>query len=271
MRSNDKKPVAIIGGGPAGSVTALCLNKLGIETVLFEKLKFPRYRIGESLLPGTISILSRLGVADKIHAANFPKKRAATFIWGGDRPPWSFTFATPKTAPWVFDHAYQVTRAEFDQILLDTARERGTQVNELHEITDAEIGADGAPVRLHWKNGGKQGVCDAAFVVDASGARGVLAQELNLRQWDPYYRNMAVWSYFKGGKRFKGDLEGNIFSVTFKEGWFWIIPLKDDTYSVGAVTDIGANARIREIGPQAFYEECLKMCPLAMELLASAK
>ena len=271
MNSNDRKPVAVIGGGPAGSVAALILNKLGIETIVFEKMKFPRYRLGESLLPGTISILSRLGLGDKIKAANFPKKRAATFIWGGGVPPWSFTFATPKTAPWVFDHSYQVTRAEFDKILLDTVRERGTQVNELHEVTDVELGENGTPTRVHWKSEEHKGVCDAAFVVDASGARGVLAQKMNLRQWDPYYRNMAVWAYFKGGKRFKGDLEGNIFSVTFKEGWIWIIPLKDDTYSVGVVTDISANARIRDIGAEAFYQECLQMCPLAMELLATAK
>src|SRR5436190_21679600 len=92
-------PVAIVGGGPAGSVAALCLRKLGREAVVYERFKFPRYRIGESLLPGTMSILSRLGVIDKVMAAGFTKKRAATFIWGGDRPPWSFTFATPKTAP----------------------------------------------------------------------------------------------------------------------------------------------------------------------------
>src|ERR1700694_4162065 len=158
MQPNDRKPVAIIGGGPAGSVTALCLNKLGIESVVFEKLKFPRYRIGESLLPGTISILSRLGLGERIQAANFPKKRAATFIWGGGVPPWSFTFATPKTAPWVFDHAYQVTRAEFDKILLDAVRERGTQVNELHEVTDVEIGVNGTPARVHWKSEESKGV-----------------------------------------------------------------------------------------------------------------
>ncbi|HZN24504.1 MAG TPA: tryptophan 7-halogenase, partial [Burkholderiales bacterium] len=91
MTQVKRKPVVIAGGGPAGSVAALCLRKLGHEVVLFERQKFPRYRIGESLLPGTMSILTRLGVADKVIAAKFTKKRAATFIWGGGRPPWSFT------------------------------------------------------------------------------------------------------------------------------------------------------------------------------------
>jgi flavin-dependent dehydrogenase len=265
-----KKPIVIAGGGPGGSAAALCLRKLGHDVIVLEKLKFPRYRIGESLLPGTMSILTRLGVYDKVQAAAFTVKRSATFIWGGGRPPWSFYFATPKTAPWVFDHALQVTRAEYDKILLDAAAERGADVRELHEVTDIALPSNGGPTVVKWKNGSSEGAIETDWVIDASGQRGIIAQQLNLRQWDKYYRNMAVWSYFKGGKRFKGDLEGNIFSVTFKEGWFWIIPLKDDTYSVGAVTGVEANERIREIGPQAFYEECLKQCPLAMEILESA-
>ncbi len=266
----DRRPIVVIGGGPGGSSAALCLRKLGHEVVVLEKLKFPRYRIGESLLPGTMSILTRLGVFDKVKAANFTVKRSATFIWGGGRPPWSFYFATPKTAPWVFDHALQVTRAEYDKILLDAAAERGASVRELHEVTDVELCPNGGPSKVYWKNGDSSGVIEADFVIDASGVRGVLSQKLSSRMWDQYYRNMAVWSYWKGGKRFKGDLEGNIFSVTFKEGWFWIIPLKDDVYSVGAVTGIEANERIREIGPDAFYHECIKQCGLATEILATA-
>jgi flavin-dependent dehydrogenase len=272
MGSNGKQRVVIVGGGPAGSTAALCLRKLGHEAIVYEKLKFPRYRIGESLLPGTCAILTRLGVFDKVDAAQFTKKRAATFIWGGDRPPWSFTFATPKTAPWVFDHALQVTRAEFDQILLNAAAERGAQVHEAHEVTSIELGANGNGngVKLGWRNAQADGTVEGDWVIDASGGRGVIAQMLNLRRFDSYYKNMAVWSYFKGGKRYKGDLEGNIFSVTWKEGWIWIIPLKDDIYSVGVVTGLDSNARIREIGADAFYHEAIGMCSLAKEILATA-
>lgn len=271
MGANGKRPVVVIGGGPAGSTAALCLRKLGHEVIVYERFKFPRYRIGESLLPGTCAILTRLGVFDKVQAANFTVKRTATFIWGGGRPPWSFTFSTPKTAPWVFDHAYQVTRAEYDQILLNAAAERGAQVHEATEVTDVQLGANGDPAVIAWKNGAGEGKVEADWVIDASGARGVVAQQLNVRRYDNYYRNMAVWSYFKGGKRFKGDLEGNIFSVTWKEGWMWIIPLKDDVYSVGVVTGMESNARIREIGQEAFFHEAIQSCPLAVEILAAAK
>ncbi len=271
MGANGKRPVVVVGGGPAGSTAALCLRRLGHEVIVYERFKFPRHRIGESLLPGTCAILTRLGVFDRIEAAKFPIKRAATFIWGGDRPPWSFTFSTPKTAPWVFDHAYQVTRAEYDQILLNAAAERGAQVHEATEVTDIDLGANGGPVTVAWKNGSGEGRVEADWLIDASGARGMVNQKLNLRRFDEYYKNMAVYSYFKGGKRYKGDLEGNIFSVTWKEGWMWIIPLKDDVYSVGIVTGIESNAKIREMGAEAFYHEAIKSCPLAMEILGTAK
>lgn len=270
MSTKQERPVVVIGGGPAGSSAALCLRKLGREVLVLEKMKFPRYRVGESLLPGTMSILTRLGVYEKVEAANFPVKRAATFIWGGGRPPWSFDFSTPKTAPWVFDHALQVTRAEYDKILLDAAAERGADVREEHEVTAVELN-NGGPVRVSWKNGATDGVVESDFIIDGSGLRGALSQQLSERQWDQYYRNMAVWSYWKGGKRYKGDLEGNIFSVTFKEGWIWIIPQKDDRYSVGVVTSVESNERIRQVGAEAFYQECLDQCPLALEILETAK
>ena len=101
--------VVIIGGGPAGSVAALTLLKLGHTVTIYEKETFPRYRIGESFLPGTMSIFNRLGLQPLIDEAQFVKKPSATFLWGQNQPPWTFSFSTPKsTAEWVFDHAIQV-------------------------------------------------------------------------------------------------------------------------------------------------------------------
>jgi len=270
-KQGDRRRVAIIGGGPAGSVAALVLRKLGREAVIFERAVGPRYRIGESLLPGTMSILYRLGVWDKVAAAGFTKKRAATFLWGTGQSPWSFTFATPKTAPWVFDHALQVTRAEFDRIILDAAVERGAELREGHEVTDVEVGENGEGAVVRWKDGaGREGTEDAAYLIDASGSTGVVARKLKLRRWDEYYRNLAVWSYWKGGRRYKGDLEGNIFSVSFQDGWMWIIPLKDDLYSVGVVTGVENSARLRELGAQQFYAVCLAKSRFATDTLAGA-
>jgi 2-polyprenyl-6-methoxyphenol hydroxylase-like FAD-dependent oxidoreductase len=105
-----RSKVAIIGGGPAGSVAALTLHELGHDVAIYERSRFPRYRIGESLLPGTMSILQRLGLREKIDAAGFVRKPSATFLWGQDQAPWTFSFAAPKVTPWVFDHAIQVKR-----------------------------------------------------------------------------------------------------------------------------------------------------------------
>jgi len=265
------KRTIIVGGGPAGSVAALCLRKLGREVLILERECFPRYHIGESLLPGTMSILKRLGVSDRVEAGKFTKKPAATFLWGAGRPPWSFTFSTPHTAPWVFDHAYQVNRDEFDKILLDSARDRGAVVREGCTVTDVELDSNGGPARVFWKDSEAEGCLEGDFVIDASGSACVIARKLNLRRWDRYFRNMAVWSYFKGGKRFGGDLEGNILSVTWQEGWIWLIPLKNDVYSVGVVTDMDANRQMKEIGPQTFFDQSINQCPLAVEVLESAE
>ena len=263
--------IAIIGGGPGGSVAALCLRKLGHEPVLFEREAFPRYRIGESLLPGTISILSRLGLAEEIEAAGFPKKRAATFLWGEGERPWSFTFSTPKIAPWVYDHAYQVTRAEFDKILLDAAVERGVDVRLETRVTDVDAGGPDRRAVVSWQNGEASGEDEFDYVIDASGANSILARKHKLRKWDDYYKNMALWSYYRGGKRYKGDLEGNIFTVAFRDGWIWLIPQKDDMYSVGVVTGVEFNPRMKEIGPEKFYEQCIASCEFVADTLADAE
>ena len=264
-------PTAIIGGGPAGSIAALCLRKLGCDVELFEKTRFPRYRVGESLLPGTLSILKRLGVFERVEAAGFVKKRAATFLWGGDRAPWTFSFATPKTAPWVFDYGFQVNRDEYDKILLDAARDAGAAVHEECEVTSVDPGgqSQAAEIQFHGTSGAGSKTC--AFVVDASGTRGVVAQACGLRRSDAYFRNIALWSYFRGGKRFTGDLAGNVFSVTFDEGWIWIIPLKDDVYSVGVVTGAESATEIQRLGGQRFYEQSIGQCSAAKDILASAE
>lgn len=264
--------IGIVGGGPAGSVAALCLRRLGHNVILFERQKFPRYRIGESLLPGTMSILKRLGVFERIAAANFPVKRAATFLWGEESWPLSFTFSTPKTSSWIFDHAYQVTRSEFDQILLDSATACGAEVRREYAVKDVTFGVNGDRIRLDWKNGDIKGTLDVDYLIDASGASGLLAQKYQLRHFDKFYSNLAVWSYFRGGRRYKGSLEGNIFSVAFNEGWMWIIPQKNNLYSVGVVTDLErGKARMKQLGLDAFFRECLEMSPFTRELLESAE
>ncbi|QMU71376.1 chloramphenicol-biosynthetic FADH2-dependent halogenase CmlS [Streptacidiphilus sp. P02-A3a] len=262
--------VAVIGAGPAGCVAALTLQKLGHEVEVFEKGQFPRYRVGESFLPGTLSVFNRLGLQDKIDAAGFVKKPSATFLWGQDQAPWTFSFATPRTTPWVFDHAIQVKREEFDQLLLDEVRERGVTVHEGAAVTEVDIFTD-TKVSLTIRQGTVSRVVESDFVIDAGGAGSPLARQLKIRRYDEFYKNFAVWSYFKCPDPFQGDLRGTTYSITFEDGWVWMIPLKGDIYSVGLVVDRSKSNEVRELGPERFYRETLAKATRATDILGDSE
>ncbi|WP_369225996.1 chloramphenicol-biosynthetic FADH2-dependent halogenase CmlS [Streptomyces sp. R39] len=264
-----RSTVSIIGGGPAGCVAALTLNRLGHDVSIYERTLFPRYRIGESLLPGTMSILNRLGLQEKIDAQNYVRKPSATFLWGQDQAPWTFSFAAPKVAPWVFDHAVQVKREEFDQLLLEEARSRGVTVVEEATVTDVDLSRpDG--VTLTVRQGDETVTVESDYVIDAGGSGGPLVRKLGVRRYDEFYKNFAIWSYFRMQDPFKGDLKGTTYSITFEDGWVWMIPVKDDLYSVGLVVDRSRSADVRETGADEFYRTTLAKCAQATELLAGA-
>ncbi|MBT2401566.1 chloramphenicol-biosynthetic FADH2-dependent halogenase CmlS [Streptomyces sp. ISL-100] len=266
-----RSKVTIIGAGPAGSVAALTLNKLGHDVTVFERDHFPRYRVGESFLPGTLSILNRLGLQEKIDAAGFIGKPSATFLWGQDQAPWTFSFATPRTAPWVFDHAIQVKREEFDQLLLEEVKERGITVHEGTPVTAVDI-SDPSKVSVTVRQDGEPRVVESDFVIDAGGAGGPLARQLKVRRYDEFYKNFAIWSYFKRKDPFTGSgLEGTTYSITFEDGWVWMIPLKDDLYSVGLVVDRSKSAEVKELGTERFYRETLAKATRAVEILGDAE
>ncbi|MEU9856980.1 chloramphenicol-biosynthetic FADH2-dependent halogenase CmlS [Streptomyces sp. NPDC047974] len=265
-----KSKVSIIGAGPAGCVAALTLTKLGHEVEVFERDTFPRYRVGESFLPGTLSILTRLGLQEKLDAAAFVKKPSATFLWGQDQAPWTFSFTTPRTSPWVFDHAIQVKREEFDQLLVDEVRERGVTVHESTPVTNVDISAADS-VTLTVRQGEESRTVVSDFVIDASGSHSPLARQLKIRRYDEFYKNFAVWSYFKKPDPFEGDLKGTTYSITFEDGWVWMIPLKGDLYSVGLVVDRSKSAEVKELGPERFYRETLAKAKRATALLDGAE
>lgn len=221
--------IAVIGGGPAGSAVATILAKQGYQVRLYERERFPRAHIGESLLPATLAILDELGVLDKVKAAGFTVKNGATMSWGRSNELWSWYF---KETNRQYPHSYQVNRPHFDQLLLNHARSNGVHVHEGCRVEDVRFAEGQAQALL------VNGEFEAFdYIVDASGQRSLISNKLNLKQWDEELNNLAVYSYFKGGEHLSGLDSGNILIEATQIGWLWKIPLKDGISSVGLVGD----------------------------------
>lgn len=263
--------VVVIGGGPAGSTAASLAARNGLRVVLFERERFPRPHVGESLLPASLPILDHLGVRGAIERAGFTRKRGATMVWGSDRAPWTWSFAE---TPGPYQHAYQVNRAEFDQILLDHAARNGVDVRLDHRVASAHFEGDALSHLVVERPGGSQFEQRARLVVDASGQHALLASRRSERAWDPFFRNLALYAYYEGADHLDPPHEGNIFIESIPGGWLWKIPLKDGISSVGAVVDAEwAQPELRGADPDrlsAVFEDLIAQGPRTAALLAGA-
>ncbi|WP_328416828.1 tryptophan 7-halogenase [Streptomyces violaceus] len=260
--------VIVVGGGPAGSTVSAAVALHGHRVLLVEKETFPRYQIGESLLPSTVHGVCRiLGVEDEMARAGFKPKRGGTFRWGRNRDPWQFSFAlSPRLAdPTSF--AYQVERSRFDAILLDNAHRVGVDVREGCRVTG--VLADEERVRgVRWTGpDGEIREAGARYVVDASGnGSRIHAHVGGKRIYSDFFRNIAVFGYFAGGARLPAPNDGNIFCAAFDEGWIWYIPLRDDLTSVGAVV-ARENADAVQGDPATAWRRLIDACPEIRDLL----
>ncbi|MFZ5788356.1 MAG: NAD(P)/FAD-dependent oxidoreductase [Acidobacteriota bacterium] len=229
--------VLILGGGPAGSTAATILARAGIETTILEGERFPRFHVGESLLPHTLPLLDELGVHDAIRALpHTRRKEGASFVNrdGSRHVVYWFDEALPPAIP----HAYQVRRDEFDHALLANARAAGVEVLEgwraLAPILD---GSRLTGVRAR-DGAGDEVVIRCRVFLDASGQNAFMASRLGWRFPYPSHRKVAAVSHFEGVWLPEGRESGNITIAVTDGGWFWLIPFADDTVSVGAVMDV---------------------------------
>ena len=253
--------VAVIGGGPAGSTAAAILASSGRRVILFEKEIFPRFHIGESLLPYNMDLLSRLGLTDKLHAS-FVEKWGAHLISSDGAVTRYIRFSEG----WRPGHpmAFHVLRSEFDEMLLRRAAELGAEIREGHAVVEATHSYhDGCVVTARGPDGTLT-TARARFLLDASGQNAFVAARRGLRKLTPSLRKAAVFAHYEGVPRGAGRAAGDITLIVLSDGWFWLIPLSNGRTSVGLVTE-GTNLKDSAMPPAELLEQALKRCPAAYE------
>jgi flavin-dependent dehydrogenase len=236
MSNSPDYDVLIIGAGPAGSTCAALLAEHGHRVLVLEREKFPRYHIGESLLPFTYYPLKRLGLIDKMRHSAFVKKYSVQFVSPSGKASQPFYFSTRYEAD--VAQTWQVLRSEFDLLLLENAREKGAEV--LEETTVLELLRDGSRVvgvRTR-DRAGQEREYHAPFTLDCSGKESFTAVRQQWRVKDPSLNKVAVWTYYRGAKRDPG-IDAGATTVAFvpEKGWFWYIPQHNDMVSVGVVAE----------------------------------
>ncbi len=232
--SNEHYDVAVIGGGPAGTAAATFLQRRGHRCLVLENASFPRYHIGESLIPHTFGTLDRLGLMPKLKNSNFPEKYSVRFVspTGQESEPFYFS----ETLPAEQARTWQVQRSEFDQMCLDNARDNGVAIRTETRVERVLFEGDRVVGLLARPSKAPLIEIASRVVIDASGRATVIGSQLGLKERVSGLNKAALWSYYRGGHRRDGIDAGEttVFMIS-QRGWFWYIPLPDDMVSVGVV------------------------------------
>jgi flavin-dependent dehydrogenase len=272
MSQTSQPQVIVIGGGPGGSTTATLIAQKGYRVRLYEREKFPRFHIGESLIPQTYWVLKRLNMLPKMQASHYIKKYSVQFVGSSGRLSEPFYFLDHK--PHESSQTWQVRRSEFDQLMLENAAEHGVDVQQGVRVLEVLFeGERAVGVRLQDEDGTER-VERADVVVDASGQSTLIMGKLGLREWDSVLKKAACWTYWEGAARDVGRDEGAtiVLQVQGKAGWFWYIPLHDNIVSVGVVAghDYLFKNRDSKDFETIFHEEVEK-CPAVKQRISQAR
>jgi flavin-dependent dehydrogenase len=279
MRSNnmsrppEKTQILVIGGGPGGAVSATLLARAGFDVTLLEQSRFPRYHIGESLLPSILQIMDLIGAREKFESFGFQRKFGAYLEWGQERWPLNFGELGGNNT-----YAFQVVRSEFDLLLLEHARSQGVKVFEEVEVRDLAF-ENARPRSATYlqtgpaqNNGGAPGEISFDFLIDASGRSSIMTTRfLRNRRYHKVFQNIALWGYWKDADRLATGREGDIAVSSISNGWLWAIPLHDGTMSVGVVMHRDSLPKKQSVELEKIYEKAIAESKLITNITSSAE
>jgi FADH2-dependent halogenase len=238
---------AIIGGGPAGSTAATILARSGRSVIVCEREKFPRFHIGESLLPYSMPVFERLGIRELLDRTFLHKHGAELTTACGERKV-KFFFKNGFKLKHV--RSYQVERAEFDKLLLDHARASGAEVREETIVEQLAFSPDGVTLRVHGRDEPAENI-RARFLIDASGRHTVVGQHFKLKKGYPNLNKFSVFAHYDDVQREPG-MDGTLTRmVRAGDRWFWLIPLGETRMSIGMVMDTAAFKQLRQSPEEA--------------------
>ena len=268
--------VAIIGGGPAGSTAATLLSKGGRRVIVLERDKFPRFHIGESLLPFSMQTFTRLGLQEKLRAGFLEKFGGEIAEAGGE-----------KAAKFYFkdgfgsrtDRSYQVTRSKFDKMLLDHAAESGAEVREETLVENVDFDRDGAMLSL--RRDARSRVLGRAearlsenirarYVVDASGRNSVIGNKFKLKKSYQHLQKLSLFAHYEGLEREEGIDATLTRMVRTLQSWFWVIPLENDRTSIGVVLE-AADFKSSGLSAEEFFERAIAEQPLVRNRIGAGR
>ncbi len=255
--SGDIYDVAIIGGGPAGSTAATLLGRAGRSVIVFEREKFPRFHIGESLLPFSMKAFTRMDLHEKILRAGFMKKFGGEMFGSCSEQGNKFYFKDAFRSQ--TDHAYQVTREDFDKLLLDHAAENGAEVHEETSVERVEFSNE--HVDLSTRRNGSSQTVRARYLIDASGRNSVLGNKFGIKETYDHLQKLSIFAHYDSVSRAEG-IDGTLTAlIRGIDRWFWIIPLTPERTSIGVVLD-GEVFRKSKLSAEDFLEQAIAEQPI---------